>query len=585
MSFTQKISLIRIKTIMTVNKVFAITALLIINFVTLCSRVYSAEVTLIYPPDKSFVTQSKIQVVGISPQDKNSVTITVKNSNGATDYKTFFTNNSFSLLVDIVPGENKISIDGSSAGSHSVLLTDKNKQPKGYTAFELHSKNILTNECDKCHITPVPGKMGFKHVEQKLSCITDKCHSNLEQKEFKHGPFAEQTCIQCHNPHGTEYKNFVLDVRAQLCFRCHAESADMVAQGDYVHFPVTQGECLLCHEHHESNLAYHLKRNSILELCLGCHNKSIIEHEVMHEPVREGDCNACHSPHVSKFKGLLYEGGKDLCLTCHEIRKEEFESKYVHEPVANDCNLCHDPHGSSSIDHLKTPKDKNGKYISVKNPLMELCISCHRKLDPQVISQIENSKVAHKPVQEGKCTECHTPHSTNFAKQLNAPLKEICFRCHPDIKKTINESQFQHGPVRTNDCAQCHLVHGSDQKNLLRAKYSEKYEGDYDPKNFQLCFECHNVKVVEEKNSMDTGFRNGTKNLHFIHVNREKKGRFCITCHDTHASNQEKHIRKSFIFKKKLKITMDFSKTATGGGCVVGCHKPRKYDRENPVKE
>nr|MBF0220900.1 hypothetical protein [Desulfobulbaceae bacterium] len=568
---------------MTVNKLFAILALLVLNLTTLCPDVQAADATLIYPPDKSSVTQSTIQVVGIAPQGSTNIKITVKNSSGVNDYSTFVTNKAFSQLVDLRPGENTITINGSAAGSHSVLLTDAAKEPQSHSPFVLHSKNILTMECDKCHPKSVPGKVGFTYVQQNLSCITDKCHANLEKKEFKHGPFADQHCIQCHNPHGTQHTNFVVNVRAELCYRCHVEAATMTNEGQYVHFPVTKGECLLCHEHHESNLAYHLKRDTILDLCLGCHTKNIIEHKVMHEPVESGDCSACHSPHISNFKGLLSEGGKDLCIECHEIRKEEFESKYVHEPVSKDCNLCHDPHGSSSYDHLKTAKDENGKYLTVQNPLKALCISCHLKSDPQVIDQIENSTVAHKPVQEGKCTECHTPHSSNFSKQLNAPLKEICFRCHPDIKKTITESQFQHGPVRTNDCAQCHLVHGSNHKNLLRAEYSLNYQGDYDPKNFELCFGCHNSKVIEENNSLDTGFRNGTRNLHFVHVHRDKNGRFCITCHDTHASDQEKHIRKSFTFKKKFKITMDFTKTATGGGCVVGCHKPRKYDRENPV--
>ena len=65
-------------------------------------------------------------------------------------------------------------------------------------------------------------------------------------------------------------------------------------------------------------------------------------------------------------------------------------------------------------------------------------------------------------------------------------------------------------------------------------------------------------------------------------MNRKKKGRSCRTCHDTHASNQPKHIRAKVPFKKRFTINIEFTKTATGGGCVVGCHKPKKYDRVHP---
>jgi hypothetical protein len=77
-----------------------------------------------------------------------------------------------------------------------------------------------------------------------------------------------------------------------------------------------------------------------------------------------------------------------------------------------------------------------------------------------------------------------------------------------------------------------------------------------------------------------TGFRNGRRNLHYVHV--KTKGRNCQTCHEIHASDQEMHIREEIPFKKRFMIELTFIKTATGGGCVKGCHKPKKYDREEP---
>ncbi len=88
--------------------------------------------------------------------------------------------------------------------------------------------------------------------------------------------------------------------------------------------------------------------------------------------------------------------------------------------------------------------------------------------------------------------------------------------------------------------------------------------------------------VLDEFTTTLTDFRNGIQNLHFAHINR-KKGRTCRACHEMHASDQEKHIRKEIPFSPFWSYSIVFTKTPTGGKCVVGCHKPRVYDRENPV--
>ena len=79
-----------------------------------------------------------------------------------------------------------------------------------------------------------------------------------------------------------------------------------------------------------------------------------------------------------------------------------------------------------------------------------------------------------------------------------------------------------------------------------------------------------------------TDFRNGSLNLHYLHVNKPKRGRTCRTCHATHASNQPKHIRTGVPYGK-WEIPIRFNKSDTGGGSSPGCHKPRDYDRQNPV--
>jgi len=81
-----------------------------------------------------------------------------------------------------------------------------------------------------------------------------------------------------------------------------------------------------------------------------------------------------------------------------------------------------------------------------------------------------------------------------------------------------------------------------------------------------------------------TNFRNGKRNLHYLHVTR-RKGRTCISCHDVHATNQEQLIRSSTPFgPSNFHIQIVFVKTATGGTCRKSCHVSKGYDREKPLE-
>jgi len=196
---------------------------------------------------------------------------------------------------------------------------------------------------------------------------------------------------------------------------------------------------------------------------------------------------------------------------------------------------------------------------------------------------VESAPFPHKPVQDGKCTACHTPHSTNYPKQLKNVVAEVCFICHKKMARHIKENPYRHGPVRDNQCSQCHMAHGSRFSHLLRSNFFNKFYGQFSLEKYTLCFDCHNPRMVLDPQSMVTGFRNGTTNLHYLHVNRKKRGRNCKTCHAIHASRQENHIREKIPFRRGFSIALAYTKTATGGGCVVGCHKPRRYDRKQAV--
>ncbi len=562
---------------------FILISSLVIFFFSVAS---ADDVKFIYPVTKTVIYVSEIRVIG-KADNNQPLALYVENIAGKREFQVTPADNYFDFETKLEPGKNTISIPAGSgtADSIEVIYSDKESSasyPDDYLPYYLHTKNNLTGTCENCHPKNDDNVVQYKYVVQKLTCITNECHPKFDEGKFQHKPFQKGNCVGCHNPHGSDNKDFLKYFGSDLCFTCHADAEKMAVEAKHVHFPVSRGECTSCHDPHKSNLEYHLKRETIAGLCEGCHGTLATNHKVLHTPVEAGDCIVCHVPHVSENERLLSDAGNALCFKCHKVRKEEFQSINVHEPVKKDCTICHDPHGSASINHLRTKKDELGNYMPVEQPVKELCLNCHRKLDPEIVDQIENGTNRHEPVDAGKCTLCHTPHSTDHPKQLRKPLSEICYSCHKDKKKQITSSKFRHGPINTDDCAQCHLPHGSKNRKILRSEFTGEFSIEFNINNYELCFNCHDQEIVLKKEvNNTTGFRNGKTNLHYMHVNT--KGRNCKTCHNIHASNQEFHIRKKIPFTKRFVITLKYKNTSDGGGCIEGCHKPRKYDRIKPI--
>jgi predicted CXXCH cytochrome family protein len=231
------------------------------------------------------------------------------------------------------------------------------------------------------------------------------------------------------------------------------------------------------------------------------------------------------------------------------------------------CLKCHDAHNA---DHT---------FMQLKEGTA-LCMSCHTKMD----DHLKAASVRHGALVKGPCTGCHTPHSSDFPRQLKAATKDICYVCHKEMGANVRAAKYLHGPVQQNDCYACHDSHGSGNPQILKKYFPKEFYKPYATESYAICFDCHNKDIALDKVTTKlTNFRNGETNMHFLHVNKEK-GRSCKACHEVHAGSQERHIRKEVPFGGSWKLPITFTKTQNGGTCVVGCHKPKDYDRVKPVK-
>lgn len=298
-----------------------------------------------------------------------------------------------------------------------------------------------------------------------------------------------------------------------------------------------------------------------------------------HGPYEAGDCSICHQKNDRRDPGPVSVKGNDLCFGCHEEFREIMGRKFRHAAATDACVNCHNPHNSAERKLLRHEQTA-------------LCFECHD--DIRAVAQ--NSRVKHAALTTGsKCAGCHNPHAANVEKLLVLLPFDLCLSCHgqeglkdeqgvvlANMKRWLQDNKVWHGPIQGKDCSSCHRTHGANHFRLLSADYPPKFYAPYESKNYELCFGCHDERAMAaaETNAL-TGFRDGKRNLHYLHVNKSDRGRTCRACHEVHASHQSHHIRDGVPYGPKGWILkLNYQKTASGGSCAKTCHDTKTYARD-----
>ena len=297
-----------------------------------------------------------------------------------------------------------------------------------------------------------------------------------------------------------------------------------------------------------------------------------------HSPFEAADCSLCHKGRDPKKPGPLVKDTNELCLDCHEDFAEILKRKTPHPPAQDACTHCHNPHNSRQ------------KHL-LRADVTTLCGECHADL----VKAARAAKVGHSPVTTGPaCASCHDPHGSSLPKLLDRPAFELCLGCHtreltdssgkklPSFKRLLDDNPKWHGPVAAKNCLACHQPHGSDDLRLLAADYPAKFYAPFDAKAYELCFKCHDSALAQAaQTTTATRFRDGSRNLHFVHVNRPDLGRTCRACHDAHAAQQDHLLRGSVPYGTSgWVLKLNYAPGPNGGSCEKTCHNTRSYDRQ-----
>lgn len=415
------------------------------------------------------------------------------------------------------------------------------------------------------------------------TCLTGTCHNAVLAVKRPHSPAQEGDCLACHTQklprHPTPgERGFVLEAKGEkLCAPCHGSPGT----GPVTHTPFRDGDCTACHQPHGAD-GRHLLRNSddLSGLCASCHDTTPFSRKYVHGPAGSGACTTCHNPHRASGRNLLSRPVNEGCLACHEELAAAIKSDaIVHPPVkVSSCTSCHDPHSSVNP-------------VLLRNRLPELCFECHKSLQSR-LAKVANP---HKPLtQPGSCGKCHAAHTSKAKRLLPSGEKELCLSCHntdtlgtpplANIKKELEGKKYVHGPIMTGKCTGCHDPHGSNGFRLLTGPYPATLYAPYTEGMYDFCLKCHNKSLLRfSESSIYTKFRNGKRNLHYVHVVNSRKGRTCRICHAPHASDGEKLMRSEGYRFGEWNIPLNFTMTPSGGSCAPGCHRSYAYDRDNPV--
>lgn len=259
---------------------------------------------------------------------------------------------------------------------------------------------------------------------------------------------------------------------------------------------------------------------------------------------------------------------------CRECHSDLVEYERMHYPAENACGNCHESTGAPH------PSDGNPGY-RLMDKVPELCYFCHEEPMQQ--------SFPHYPHEQGECLSCHDAHGSSGSFLLQMPDPDLCLACHErdfrtdstltlNIRRLVVGRNTPHTAIDLGGCLGCHRSHGSDVRALLVDRYPEE---DYLPasaENFALCFLCHDPELMNApETDGSTGFRNGSQNLHWLHINGNK-GRNCRMCHNIHGSP------RAFLVEERIgfgnwEMQMNFIAEDQGGSCMPGCHGKFSYRR------
>ncbi|MBE0416953.1 MAG: hypothetical protein IBX63_04235 [Coriobacteriia bacterium] len=304
------------------------------------------------------------------------------------------------------------------------------------------------------------------------------CHGDIGFQlslEHQHSPFSNGSCVNCHNPHASEYRGLLAMSPRILCVSCHGSLGAEMAR-EQQHQPVGNFLCTSCHHPHASDWSGILTMRQ-RDLCFSCHPSVawLSNKAVQHQPFEYDNCTGCHEPHGSDFQPLLIDAEPTVCYDCHPDIAGDFRQVSIHPVYSRmlDCSGCHNPHAA----------DYEALLAAQNN---DICYQCHA---PGIRASYQRS--SHNGL---LCVRCHTPHGSAWKPILREANPDICLRCHSWVESHDNQHPVrpQYYDIRADaplTCTStCHGPHGTEFSMMVRF-YPWPLDG--------RCLQCHSTVGID----------------------------------------------------------------------------------------
>lgn len=297
--------------------------------------------------------------------------------------------------------------------------------------------------------------------------------------------FAPSLLSQPHTP-ATAASAFI---GSDACRTCHPDvwasfyknpHYKSLASGDQ---PPDRTGCESCHGPGKAHVEAHggkativafseLSPQAVLDNCLRCHSETLSRSNIRRSShtLNNVVCTNCHSIHKSPApKYLLARDQKDLCYSCHQSVRAQFDMPFKHRVNEGfmTCSDCHNPHGSFAPTWRMASRPRMVDQALANE---EPCLKCHaEKRGPFVFE--------HPSVRVDGCETCHQPHGSMNSRLLRRPVVfTLCLQCHNGAdsfgreRNSVFATDATHNMAdpRFQNCTTCHVrIHGSNSSALF----------------------------------------------------------------------------------------------------------------------
>jgi predicted CXXCH cytochrome family protein len=290
------------------------------------------------------------------------------------------------------------------------------------------------SSCTVCHAPTTPTSHEFQFAETGAALCT-RCHEGLLDGSSVQPLAALGLCTTCHRMHRAEHPNQLQASADTLCPSCHLKTGSR--EGRIAHLPAAQGQCLMCHDPHSSNNPKQLVE-PVPELCFQCHDKEQRDEDGTrlpavkplfegnlnkHPSFARGQCLLCHEAHDSENYRLQKEPYPEgmyakftpetyFCVNCHGLKtfteprtltETQFRNgnlnlhfRHVDKEKGRSCSACHHHHASDRDSLITHRVEFGNRYIEImefsRTETGGSCSpSCHKTMRYDRVEPVENA--------------------------------------------------------------------------------------------------------------------------------------------------------------------------------------------------